>query len=77
MGGMWARTAADQRVYDAEIIDEERLAVPPGTPALLSRTEAEDMIEILDVVAAAAPAGPGRARAEELSVLLRQRLRDA
>lgn len=77
MGGMWARTAADQRVYDAEIIDDERLAVPPGTPALLSRTEAEDMIEILDVVAAAAPAGPGRARAEELSVLLRQRLRDA
>lgn len=77
MGGMWARTAADQRVYDAEIIDDERLAVPPGTPALLSRAEAEDVIEILDTVAAAAPAGPGRARVDELSVLLRQRLRDA
>jgi hypothetical protein len=74
MGGMWAQTAAAQHVYEAEIVDDERIAVPAGTPALLTQDEADDLIEILDAVAAAAPLGPGRSRAEELALLLRQRL---
>lgn len=76
-GGQWVRAAAAHHVHDAELVDEERLAVPAGTPALLSRAEADDVIEVLDMVAAAAPAGPGRTRVEALGLLLRQRLREA
>lgn len=77
MGGMWAQTAAAQHVHEAEIVDDEQIAVPAGTPALVSRDEAEDLLEILDLVSATAPAGQGRERCEELAMLLRQRLRAA
>ena len=71
------RTAAENRVHDAEVVDEDLLAVPAGTPALLTREEADDVLEVLDLVAATAPAGAGRERCEELALLLRQRLRVA
>ncbi|WP_152521304.1 hypothetical protein [Nocardiopsis ganjiahuensis] len=74
-GGQWVAAAAATHVHDAEVVDDERLAVPAGTPALLSREEAEDVLEVLDAVAAATQAGPGRARCEELALVLRQRLR--
>ncbi|SIO86147.1 hypothetical protein [Nocardiopsis sp. JB363] len=77
MGGQWVAAAAATHVHDAELVDEHRLAVPAGTPALLSREEADDVLEVLDAVTATAPAGPERTRVEELSLLLRQRLREA
>lgn len=76
MGGMWAQTAAAHHVHEAEVVDDDLLAVPAGTPALLTREEAEDVLEVLDLVAATAPAGPGRTRVEELALLLRQRIRE-
>lgn len=77
MGGQWVRAAAAHHVHDAELVDDERLAIPAGTPALLSRDEATDVLEILDAVTAATPPGPGRTRVEELALVLRQRLRAA
>lgn len=76
MGGMWAQTAAAQHVHEAEIVDDEQIAVPAGTPALLSRDEALDVLEVLDAVAIATPAGAGRTRVEDLALRLRQRLRE-
>lgn len=71
------RAAAATHIHEAELVDEERLAVPAGTPALLSREEADDVLEVLDAVAAATPAGPGRTRVEDLALSLRARLREA
>ncbi|MGW5880230.1 hypothetical protein ACWFMI_27155 [Nocardiopsis terrae] len=74
-GGQWVAAAAAHHVHEAEIVDQEQLAVPAGTPALLSRAEAEDVLEVLEAVAVATPAGPGKARVEELALVLRERLR--
>lgn len=76
-GGQWVRAAAATHVHEAELVDEERLQLPAGTPALLSREEARDVLEVLDMVAATAPAGAGRTRVEELALVLRERLREA
>lgn len=77
MGGLWAQAAAENRVHEAEVLDPERIEIPAGTPALLTREEADDVLEVLDLVAATARAGAGRDRCEELALLLRQRLRQA
>lgn len=74
LGDQWAAAAQSHHVHDAELVDDP--AIPAGTPALLSRPEAEDVLEVLDAVTAAVPAGPGRSRVEELALLLRQRLRE-
>lgn len=76
MGGTWLRAAAENTVHEAEVLDLERIEIPAGTPALLTPDEATDVLEVLDLVAATAPAGQGRDRCEELALLLRQRLRD-
>jgi hypothetical protein len=75
MGGAWIRTAAAHQIHDAELVDEDRIAVAAGAPALLGPEEAADVIEVLDAVAAASPAGAGRDRVEDLALLLRERLR--
>ncbi|MBB5495805.1 hypothetical protein [Nocardiopsis metallicus] len=75
-GSRWVAAAAAHHIHDAEVVDDERLAVPAGTPALLSRSEAEDVLEVLEAVAVATPAGPGKVRVEELALALRERLRE-
>lgn len=77
MGGLWVQAAAENRVHEAEVLDPERIEIPAGTPALLTREEADDVLEVLDLVTATASEGPGRSRCEELALLLRQRLRQA
>lgn len=76
-GGQWVRAAAATHVHEAELVDDERIELPAGTPALLSREEASDVLEVLDAVTAATPAGAGRARVEDLALVLRERLREA
>ncbi|MFJ6022954.1 hypothetical protein ACIQFP_26720 [Nocardiopsis alba] len=76
MGGLWAQAAADSRVHEAEVVDDDLLAVPAGTPPLLTLDEATDVLEVLDLVATTAPAGKGRDRCEELAFILRERLRE-
>lgn len=75
-GGAWVRAAAAHHVHTAEVLDHDPCAaIPAGTPALLSRDEADDVLEVLDTVAAAMHPGPGRDRVEDLSRVLRERLR--
>lgn len=77
MGEAWARAAASTRIHEAEIVDERRIELAAGTPALLTTEEARDVLEILDLVVTASAPGPARDQCEELAFVLRQRLQAA